>query len=158
MAIMDTTIISSKTKTKSVLLLSSSDFKLYLNKQYFIHLIKKKIKGNKVSLIHFLKSSDSLDFDKLDFFSENLISLNDNCDFIIKGIIKQCIKDGQFLFTKDRLGNTYKTILMVDNFSLVSQELKEKNYSCKRQYLEFLLPDKRTSILTRVSHITPRGD
>ena len=57
---------------------------------------------------------------------------------------------------KEKDEQNEKLILKVDNFSLVSKELKAKDGSCKRQYLEYLLPDKKTHIIGRTAHITPR--
>ena len=140
--LMDTTIIQAHSNSQSILVIRTSDFTLYLNKKYLIRLVKRSNEAEKRILIRTLRSSDTVTFDCFGSFSED--------------VIFKCLNKGKFTCVSNESDIVYKTILKVDNFSLVSKELKAKDGSCKRQYLEYLLPDKKTHIIGRTAHITPR--
>jgi hypothetical protein len=124
---MDTTVIQSQTKSGSILLIDSDEYILFINKKSLIQLIKKYSKEDK-SFIKPLQASDTIRYETFNRFSKN--------------VIIRCIEEGQFTQITDRAGNTYTTILKVDN---------------KHGYLEFILPDKKTSVLKETSHLLPKG-
>ncbi len=150
--LLDTTIIYSKIGIKATLLIDSPDFKLSLNKKYFISLLKKKT--DKKELIKKISKEDTLYYDK----PGSPISLSKEDEFVIKEIILNCISKGEFVFVKNNLCDVYYSILCISNSNQIAKELQQKDYSCKRQYMEFLLPDKKTSIFIQISYITPRAE